>query len=58
MTKDPGKVTISTTEYEELKEKAAGYDLIEAIVDSAYEDDSDADLGDIGESVAIHFGYL
>lgn len=46
-------------------EKAKKYDEIAAIVASFYTDEEDAepddslgDLGDLGEKIAIYFGYL
>ncbi len=45
-------------EIEILKEKAAKWDALEAEIAKMYEDDSDADLVDIGEAAAYAFGFL
>jgi hypothetical protein len=45
-------------ENERLRAKAERWDALESKIGKFYEDDSDADLGDIGEAAAVAFGYL
>lgn len=45
-------------EIAELKYKAEKWDSLDAKLAKFYEDDSEADLADIGEAAAIAFGYL
>jgi hypothetical protein len=45
-------------ENERLRAKAEKWDALESEIGKFYEDDSDADLGDIGEAAAVAFGYL
>jgi hypothetical protein len=43
---------------DEYREKAAKWDALRKKMEEFYEDDSEADLGVIGETAAMAFGYL
>lgn len=52
------EVNITVEHLKELAAKAARWDALAKQIAKFYEEDSDADLGDIGEAAAIAFGYL
>jgi len=52
------EITISKEEYERLKKKADKWDKLHDAIDKHYEEDSDSDLCNIGETAACAFGYL
>lgn len=41
-----------------IEEKAKKYDELEETIGKFYDEDSEGDLGDIGEAAAMHFGFL
>jgi len=51
-------ITIKKDLYKELLDKAARWDALVERIEKCYDEESESDLGEIGEIAAIATGYL